>query len=149
VTDVFSKKKRSQIMARIRGSGTRPEKAVIKAIEALGGHYRVYVSELPGKPDIVLDDQRVAIFVNGCFWHGHDNCRRAHLPAENKEFWRKKLSGNKLRDRRNATALRREGWSVVTFWTCSEPTAKYVASRLSRVGVSAGRVPRRGKRYRA
>ena len=135
MTDVFSKSKRSDIMARVRGKDTTPEKAVRGTLKKIGLHFRTQASDLPGKPDLVLDDHRIAVFVNGCFWHGHPNCKRAHCPEDNREFWERKLKSNRRRDLRNTAVLRRSGWKVVTFWTCKEPSAEYVARRLKRVGV--------------
>lgn len=142
MTDVFSKKKRSAIMSRVRGKGTKPERAVQRAVKELGHSYSTYGADLPGKPDLVLEADGVAIFVNGCFWHGHRNCNRAHLPSENRRFWKRKLEENKRRDRRNTSKLRRDGWTVVTLWTCEKATVEYVAKRLGRVGVPDKRHPK-------
>ena len=145
MTDIFTKKKRSAIMSRVHGVDTKPEKAVRNTLNLLGKKYRAHAKELPGKPDIVLDEDRVVLFVNGCFWHGHLRCRRARLPKENTKFWKEKLEGNRRRDQRVTYELRRDGWSVLTLWTCKEPTAEYVAKRLMKVGVSSSRGSRRGR----
>lgn len=139
MTDIFSKKKRSAIMSRVRGRDTKPERAIQKAVEELGHAYSMYAENLAGKPDLVLDADHVAIFVNGCFWHGHPNCAKAHLPSQNRRFWKEKLEKNRKRDLRNASKLRRQGWSVVTLWSCQEMNTEYVARRLSRVGVRESR----------
>jgi len=116
--DVFDKAKRSWIMARVKNKDTAPEIAVRSIVHRLGFRFRKNRTDLPGRPDIVLPRHRKVIFVHGCFWHGHKNCRRAGRPAKNKAFWRKKLDANIARDKKNAQTLRREGWKVMTIWQC-------------------------------
>lgn len=136
MADIFSKKKRSQIMARIRGKGTSVEKALTIVLWELGLRPELHCSSLPGKPDFVLRRHKVVMFTNGCFWHGHKNCPRAALPSTNKTFWERKIEGNVCRDERQRRILRKMGWKVLTFWTCKPPTSRMVAARLKRAGVN-------------
>ena len=132
MADVFSKKKRSAIMAAIRGKHTAPEIALKKCLRANGIHYRSHPPGLPGTPDIVLPESRVAVFVNGCFWHGHNGCRRSKLPTTNVEFWKLKIAKNVKRDRAAARKLRTMGWKVRVYWTCAKLLG--FASKLSAMG---------------
>lgn len=118
MTDIFSKADRSRIMAQIHGVNTTPEKLVRSFLRAQGFRFRSHVESLPGKPDFVIPASGAAIFVNGCFWHHHARCKRSLLPATRKQFWRKKILANVLRDRRNRMRLRRLGWRVLTVWQC-------------------------------
>ena len=109
---------RSQNMARIKSKNTEPEIYLRKLLYRLGIRYRVNYSELGGKPDIYISKYRTAIFVNGCFWHRHENCRLASKPKTNKEFWESKFKKNIERDRRNCTALSKFGIKVIVVWEC-------------------------------
>lgn len=104
-------------MSRIRGRDTKPEIAVRAAVNALGHRYRVDVSELPGKPDLANKSRKWAIFVHGCFWHGH-GCSRSSNPKTNKDYWSPKLQRNRDRDARNVEALAAMGLRVLTIWEC-------------------------------
>lgn len=115
--DVHSKAVRSYNMSRIKGKGTKPEEAVRKFLFAQGFRYRKNVKNLPGKPDIVLPRYKTVVFINGCFWHGH-NCRYFHWPQNNAEFWRKKITTNKERDQRKIIELEKQGWRVLLVWEC-------------------------------
>jgi len=117
MTDRFAKKKRSEIMSKIKSKDTKPEKTVRKLLHGLGFRYRLHVSDLPGKPDIVLPKFKTVIFVNGCFWHGH-KCRRGHTPLSNLDYWEPKVKRNIERDKKNKAKLRRLGWRVITVWEC-------------------------------
>ena len=105
-------------MAAVRGKNTTPERTVRGALFAAGYRYRLHRRDLPGAPDIVLSRFRTAVFVHGCFWHGHD-CPRGRRPSSNTEFWNRKLEGNVERDLQNQTALRNAGWRVEVIWQCS------------------------------
>lgn len=133
MADIFNKKKRSQIMARIRGKGTSIEKALSFVLRELRLPYKQHCDSLPGTPDFVLSKRKVVIFASGCFWHGHKNCRRAKLPTTNRTFWANKIERNKKRDARQRRLLRKMGWHVVTFWTCAKITREKVRGRLERV----------------
>jgi DNA mismatch endonuclease (patch repair protein) len=116
--DVHSPEKRSKNMRAIRGKNTSPELILRKLLFARGLRFRLHVKALPGNPDIVLSKYRVAIFVHGCFWHGH-NCYLFKLPASRREFWRTKISQNQQRDLLATNALLREGWRVLYVWECA------------------------------
>lgn len=105
-------------MRRVRGSNTKPEVAVRRLLHAMGYRFRLHRADLPGKPDIVLPGRQAAIFVHGCFWHGHPGCEAARRPASNRAYWDRKLDGNIARDKRNRAALRRLGWRVLVLWEC-------------------------------
>ena len=114
--DKFTSEKRSLIMSKVRSRDTKPEVIVRKLIFSKGYRYRLNRKDLPGSPDIVLPKYRTVIFVNGCFWHGHIDCKKATLPEENAEFWSEKISKNKDRDRRNREKLIQDSWKVLTNW---------------------------------
>lgn len=116
--DVFTKEKRSAIMAAIPSSNTSIELLVRKALLSAGFRPSNTKSKLSGKPDIVVPRLKLAVFVHGCFWHGH-TCHRAKLPSSNQAFWEKKIAGNARRDRRNIRKLRGDGWRVHQVWQCS------------------------------
>lgn len=117
MTDVFTKKKRSQIMSQISGKNTKPELAVRKTLFQLGYRFRLHDKTLPGSPDIVLKRIKTAIFVNGCFWHKHD-CGKNVSPNENPVFWSKKLKENVNRQKTNITKLKLLGWKPLILWEC-------------------------------
>ena len=117
--DVFDPQKRSEIMGRVRGKDTKPELRVRSYLHHCGLRYRIHDKRLPGTPDLSFPSRRIAIFVHGCFWHGHDGCRKASIPATRPEFWCAKIEGNKGRDRRNETELEALGWKVRVVWQCS------------------------------
>lgn len=117
MVDVVDSATRSRMMSGIRGKNTKPEWLVRKGLHTLGFRYRLHVKELPGKPDIVLPKYRAAVFVHGCFWHGHC-CPLFKWPSTRREFWRKKIEGNVTRDQRATQALIESGWRVATIWEC-------------------------------
>lgn len=131
--DKFSSRTRSRIMAAIRGKNTTPELIVRRFLHAQGLRFRLHAPGLPGRPDLVFPKYRTVVFVHGCFWHLHQNCRFARMPASNRRFWTAKLSGNRLRDRRKAQALRATGWRVLTIWECqlSERRLLNLAARIA------------------
>ncbi|MFH1114633.1 MAG: very short patch repair endonuclease [Pseudomonadota bacterium] len=118
MTDVFTPEKRRRIMARVKGADTRPEILVRSLVHRMGFRFRLHRRELPGCPDLVLRKHGKVIFVHGCFWHGHQGCRRSGRPSSNMEFWNRKLSGNMERDARNQESLRKDGWKVLVVWEC-------------------------------
>lgn len=115
--DSISQKQRSALMRRVGQKNTKPEMVVRKFLHGNGYRFRLHRKDLPGHPDIVLPKHRAAIFVHGCFWHGH-SCRRGKRPATNTEFWDKKLLGNLERDKANYKKLSALGWRVVVIWEC-------------------------------
>jgi DNA mismatch endonuclease (patch repair protein) len=120
--DIYSPQRRSEIMSKIRSVDTKAEIKLRKALFALGHRYRKNVRSLPGTPDIVLPKHRYAIQVRGCFWHVHD-CRRAHRPASNTDYWSAKLARNVARDRASDDALQADGWVVRVVWECEVESA--------------------------
>ena len=118
MTDVYSPEKRSSVMRLVKAAGTGPELAVRRLIWRLGGRYRLNRKDLPGKPDIVLPGRRLAIFVHGCFWHGHDCARGARVPRANRDYWVAKVARNRTRDLAAREALAAAGWRVETVWEC-------------------------------
>lgn len=125
--DTFSSIKRSAIMAAIRSKDTKPELIVRRYLWKRGYRYRKNVRGLPGTPDIVLRKYRVAIFVHGCFWHGHGDTK---MPSTNSEFWRYKITRNKERDNRAKQRLKEMGWNVMTVWECQLRPANRAATLL-------------------
>lgn len=116
--DRHSKEQRSYNMSQIKGKNTKPEEKVRKYLFSQGYRYRKNDPRLPGKPDIVLPKYKTAIFINGCFWHGHERCKYFVWPENNKEFWRKKIEENRSRDIKKSAELKALGWKVVTIWEC-------------------------------
>lgn len=115
--DTLTPEKRSWTMSRIKGKDTQPELIVRKFLYAHGYRYRVNVKELPGKPDIVLKKYRTAIFIHGCFWHGH-SCLQGRIPKSNETFWKDKFARNKERDLRVRKELKELGWNTLIVWEC-------------------------------
>jgi DNA mismatch endonuclease (patch repair protein) len=130
MADVFTAKKRSDIMSKIGGKDTAPELRVRRLLHAMGYRYRLHRVDLPGKPDIVLPRHRKIVLIHGCFWHCHRGCRRASLPLTNIRFWKKKIVGNQARDRRVQRELRQLGWSVLVLWQCELADSERLAGRL-------------------
>ncbi|MGN0501955.1 MAG: very short patch repair endonuclease [Ruminococcus sp.] len=116
--DVHDKETRSYNMSCIKGKNTRPEEIVRKYLFSQGFRYRKNDKRLPGTPDIVLSKYKTVIFVNGCFWHGHEGCRYFVIPKTNTEFWRKKIETNRKRDIRKINDLQTLGWKVIVVWEC-------------------------------
>lgn len=109
---------RSQNMARVKSKNTKPEVFLRKLLWHKGFRYRLNYKELPGSPDLYIPKYRVAIFVNGCFWHMHENCRYSSIPKSNYEFWKNKLEGNVERDKKNYAQLESKGIKVIVVWGC-------------------------------
>lgn len=118
MADVFSPGKRSQVMAAIKGRDTKQELLVRRFLFRHGLRFRVSDRRLPGRPDIVLPKYKTAVFLNGCFWHGHEGCPYYRLPKSNQEFWKKKISRNKARDEKNIARLLSMGWKPIVVWEC-------------------------------
>ena len=118
MADVHNKATRSYNMSRIKGINTKPEMLVRKFLFANGYRYRLNVKTLPGKPDIVLPKYKTVIFINGCFWHGHDGCRYFVIPKTRTEWWVEKITGTQKRDREAENQLNKLGWKVIVIWEC-------------------------------
>jgi len=133
VSDVYPTEKRSAVMRRVKGRDTSPELAVRRALTALGARYRLQRKELPGSPDIVMAGRRLAIFVHGCFWHGHDCARGARVPKANRDYWTAKIARNRARDDRSRAALEALGWGVETLWECELKDESALRERLGKL----------------
>ncbi len=118
MADIFSKAKRSEIMSKISGKETKPEMLVRKFLFSQGFRYRKNDKRFAGKPDIVLPKYKTVVFVHGCFWHHHENCKKSTLPQTNSDFWKNKIQGNIKRDKLNETKLMEIGWKVIIIWQC-------------------------------
>ena len=120
MADVFTKKKRSEVMSRIRATNTKPEMLVRKFLFVSGFRFRTHQKNLSGSPDIVLKKHNTVVFVHGCFWHGHESsrCKIARMPKSNKQFWKTKIANNQKRDLKNKRLLKKLGWKLITVWEC-------------------------------
>lgn len=119
MVDVVSPADRSRMMSGIQGKNTKPELTVRRMLFASGYRFRLHRRDLPGAPDIVMPGRKIAIFVHGCFWHMHQGCRFAKMPATRPEFWKAKLEANVERDRRAVEKLQPLGWRVLCVWECT------------------------------
>jgi DNA mismatch endonuclease (patch repair protein) len=129
-TDVFTPEQRSAVMRRVKGRDTAPEMKVRRLLWRMGARYRLQRKDLPGKPDIVLPGRRLAIFVHGCFWHGHDCARGARVPKANREYWIGKVAKNRVRDIDARARLEAAGWRVETIWECELKDRAALEARL-------------------
>lgn len=129
--DIWSKQKRSEVMSKIRGKNTKPEMILRSQLFKLGFRFRIHKKDLPGKPDIVLPKYQTVIFVHGCFWHYHKDCREGRIPSTNSKFWEEKLSKNVEKDKRHTKALQELGWKVIVIWECEiEKNIEQVLDKL-------------------
>jgi DNA mismatch endonuclease (patch repair protein) len=129
--DVFKPEERSQIMAKVHGENTSPEILVRSLIHRMGYRFRLYVKDLPGKPDIVLPRHKKIIFIHGCFWHQHEGCQQAARPTSNTDYWNKKLDRNVIRDNGNIQKLEYLGWKVLIIWECEIKKRDALLEKLS------------------
>lgn len=131
--DVFDTAQRSAVMRAVKSRDTSPEQRVRAAVRAAGfaRRYRLHGAQLPGKPDLVFTGLQKAIFVHGCFWHGHDCKRGARQPKDNADYWRAKIARNQTRDRAALKALRANGWSVLVVWECETREPGALTCRLA------------------
>lgn len=118
MTDIVPPDVRSRMMAGIRGRNTRPEKLIRSGLHRLGFRFRLHPADLPGRPDLILPRYRAAIFIHGCFWHGHD-CPLFRMPGDNRSFWESKIASNRARDEEVTARLRELGWRQLTIWECA------------------------------
>ena len=129
--DIWDKKKRSEVMSKVRSKNTKPELTLRKALFARGFRYRLNDPKLPGKPDIVLPKHKTVIFLHGCFWHSHEGCKHAVIPKTNTEYWTAKIASNRERDKVNLQKLDALGWNVLTVWECE--LRRDIASLIDRI----------------
>jgi DNA mismatch endonuclease (patch repair protein) len=118
MADVHDAVTRSYNMSRIKGKNTKPELLLRKVLHAYGFRYRLHVQSLPGRPDIVMPAYRTAIFIHGCFWHGHQGCRYFVTPKTRTEWWTDKINRNIANDKNASDRLKNLGWKIVTIWEC-------------------------------
>ena len=118
MADVHDKKTRSYNMSQIRSGNTKPDILVRKFLHAQGFRYKLHDKKLPGKPDIVLPKYKTVIFIHGCFWHGHANCKYFVVPKTRTAWWLNKINTNKTNDTKAIKALKKEGWKIITVWEC-------------------------------
>lgn len=124
---------RSKLMSKIRSANTKPEIMIRKYLFSKGFRYRINVPTLPGKPDIVLKKWKAIIFINGCFWHGHENCKIAHIPKTNEGFWSSKIKRNTERDKCNIESLKKDNWNVIVVWECELGNRALQEERFTRL----------------
>lgn len=128
--DTRSKEERGEIMAAVRSKDTGPEMLVRRYLWSKGMRYRVHAANIPGRPDIAVRRYKLAIFIHGCFWHGHEGCPRGRLPKSRLEYWRPKIYANRERDAAIADQLNQQGWRQVVIWDCQLRTQRAAATSL-------------------
>jgi DNA mismatch endonuclease (patch repair protein) len=136
--DTLTPHQRSELMSRVRNKDTSPELRVRRLVHSLGYRYRLYTSQLPGRPDLVFRSRRKVIFVHGCFWHRHEGCALCRTPKSRLRFWKPKLRGNQERDLRNQRKLEEMGWDYMIVWECE---SRDVSTLVKRIRFFLGRVP--------
>ena len=150
MADRMTREQRHRCMSRIRGRDTKPEMVVRRWLWRQGYRYRLYVKALPGRPDIVMRKWRTVIFVNGCFWHGHECQSNRQRPSTNATFWQEKFARNRERDARNQALLQAAGWHVIVVWECQlspktrEATLRELDLTLSRIVLQQNGAPSKG-----
>ncbi|WP_192255592.1 very short patch repair endonuclease [Mesorhizobium caraganae] len=122
--------RRSAIMRAVKSRDTKPELVVRRLAHKAGFRYRLHRKDLPGKPDLVFAGRRKAIFVHGCFWHGHDCARGDRMPTQNRDYWSAKIQRNRARDTKNVRLLEADGWSVLVVWECELKDRASLSSRV-------------------
>lgn len=130
--DTLTPTQRSERMARIKSKDTKPELAVRRLVHSMGFRYRLHDKGLPGRPDLVFAGRRKLIFVHGCFWHRHGDCRLARLPKSRLDFWKPKLDANVTRDRAVENQLVALGWKILTIWECEVADETQLSERIKR-----------------
>lgn len=133
MVDIVDKQTRSRMMSGIRGKNTKPEMALRRALHARGLRYRIHSKEILGCPDLVFPKYRALVFVHGCFWHRHENCRYATTPASRQEFWQDKFAANVRRDKTVRKALLLKGWRISIVWECALRKPDQVAATAAAI----------------
>lgn len=131
--DNMTKEQRTLCMSRIRSKNTKPELIVRKVLSKIGIRYRLHNSKLPGKPDIMISKDKTVVFVNGCFWHQHKNCKKQAVPKSNKDYWDKKLKRNIEKQKRDIKALKAIGWKVHIIWECQTADEKKLTAKIMKI----------------
>lgn len=144
--DTLTVAERSERMARIRSKDTKPELRVRRLVHRLGYRFRLHRKDLPGCPDLVFPSRRKVVFVHGCFWHAHEDCKLANTPKSRRSFWNSKFERNRKRDTKNRKSLMRAGWRVFTVWECETKIEAPLALRLSRF-LGPAPASKKGVRY--
>lgn len=130
MTDTLSKVERSERMSRVRSKDSKAEMAVRSLVHRMGYRFRIHGHALPGSPDLVFRSKRKVMFVHGCFWHRHNECKLARMPKSRLAFWRPKLEGNKERDHKVQAELRKLGWEYLVIWECEANNADLVRKKV-------------------
>lgn len=131
MTDTRTPAQRRRIMQSVKQKDTGPEIAVRRKLHALGYRFRLHARSLPGRPDLVFPSRKKVIFVNGCFWHGHD-CGKGHLPKSRLDYWKPKIEANKARDERNINELKNADWESLVLWQCEVTRIDEAVDRVVR-----------------
>ena len=147
MADVMTPEQRSRCMAAIKGKDTKPEMIVRKFLFSRGLRYRVNNRKLPGSPDIVLKNYKTVVFIDGCFWHGHEGCKYYRLPKTNVNFWRQKIALNIARDYANGVDLRLAGWRVIRVWECDIKTKAKRDETLEQLYQEIVRIEHKSRHY--
>jgi DNA mismatch endonuclease (patch repair protein) len=132
---------RSEVMARVRDTNTRPEMAVRRALWTAGLRFRLHSRALPGHPDLVFTSRRLVVFVHGCFWHGHEGCSRHRIPKSRTEWWTAKITRNMERDAEVRDKLSTLGWTIFVVWECQTEKAADLAALITRVAAWPANAP--------
>jgi DNA mismatch endonuclease (patch repair protein) len=132
-TDVFTPEQRSAVMRKVPAKNSSAEIAVRRLLTGMGLRYRLHRKDLPGSPDVAIPGRRLAVFVHGCFWHGHDCRRGARAPKANAGYWSAKIARNRARDAASVSALEQMGWRAVTVWECELKDETALRARLKAV----------------
>lgn len=139
--DKLSPERRSANMRQIHSKHTAPEILLRRLVYGLGYRFRLHRKDLPGKPDLVFSGRRKVIFLHGCFWHQHNECREGRMPTTRREYWEPKLAKNQQRDNYNLELLEGQGWEVLTVWECELASNPVAVSRKILKFLGPGPVP--------
>lgn len=125
MSDIYSEQQRSDLMKKIGSKNTKPEIIIRKIVHSAGYRFRLHRKDLPGTPDLVFPKFKKVIFINGCFWHGHQGCKKSSLPTTKKELWEEKIKKNIERDSKNIADLKKRGWETLIIWECEIKKKNY------------------------
>ena len=131
--DNLTREQRKLCMTKIKAKNTKPEIAVRKVLSRLGERYRLHNSKLAGKPDIVIVKTKKIIFINGCFWHQHKNCKKQAMPKANKKYWESKLKRNIEKQAQDIKLLKKQGWDVYKIWECQTNNEDKLTQKISKI----------------